>query len=84
MGNDLDLAALAVQIPCSSGAEDCRCEGCIASAAVGLADDHLGRGELLDASVKLGHAAHFFPWRPVVEAHQQVEALLLAPAEVAS
>lgn len=73
-----DLTALSADIRCLTGAPDCRCEGCGAVAAVHLAAEHLEAGRLLDASVKLGHAAWLLPTRALVQAAAELEQQLLA------
>lgn len=74
----LDLTALAADIRCLTGAPECRCEGCSAVAAVHLAVEHLESGRLVDASVKLGHAAYLLPLPQLVLAAAQLERLLVA------
>jgi hypothetical protein len=58
LATDLDLDRLARRIPCGTGLDDCRCDGCAAGAALRLADEHLAAGRLLDASLKTGQAAY--------------------------
>lgn len=73
-----DLTALSADIRCLTGAPDCRCEGCSAVGAIGQAIRHLEAGRLLDASVKLGHAAFLLPTRMIEKAAAELEAYLLA------
>lgn len=61
LSQELNLDGLAFRLPCDTGRDECTCGGCRAASALRLADEHLDRGELLDALVKAQHAAYAHP-----------------------
>jgi hypothetical protein len=61
LANTLDIPGISARIPCTTGRDECRCDGCVASAALRLADEHLAAGRLFDAMLKAEHAAHYCP-----------------------
>jgi hypothetical protein len=71
---------LAGGVPCVAGrtCPGCSCDGCRAAAAVRLAAEHLEAGRIIEAHLKLGHAAYLFPSLSIVRAQREVHDACLA------
>lgn len=76
------LRELASDVPCLRHPRqpDCDCSGCMAEAAIMSAASLLDDGRLLEADLKLGHAAYIYRSLPVQRAQQELHAMVVAAA----